>query len=447
MLTDAHDRLYGRLRLPESARRLAATCPLLLRLREVRMPNIPFASYPSFANVSRYEHSLGVAHLAWWWARRNGLDDDRGEALVLASLYHDAATPAFSHLFEEFLSRDRFDHESALADVLGARPSIDGGPQAQVFLGRHARLRDELGLRGSDERLMTATGIAALAIGAEPLGVAVHGDLDLDNIDNVIRATTAMGLYTDRDQAQVHPYDVAAALVWHDGQVKLAGGALPAVQTWQAMRRRLYRAILDSQREFVAQATIKWALDVCYRADPALSEPNAWTLTEPELVFLHLLRHPDSKRLMNRVRGGSLPNLLFSAWVEDLSPLLGADSAAVSDKLCAALSDAWRTDVYVSFNVDKRERAVRLPAAPASTLFDPPVDDAPAPGAAARPVDQTRGSKPGLLGAVGMLLHEVPERRGRPAPDVALAATRAALEDAFGPVIDALDTAWLGVRE
>jgi HD superfamily phosphohydrolase len=442
VLTDAHDRLYGRLRLPEVARRLAGTCPLLLRLREVRMPNIPFASYPSFANVSRYEHSLGVAHLAWWWARRNGLNDERGEALVLASLYHDAATPAFSHLFEEFLSRDNFHHESALADVLSGRPSLVGGAQAQVFLGRHPRLRDELAARDSDQPLMTATGIAALAVGKEPLGVALHGDLDLDNIDNVIRATTAMGLYSEMSQPPVHPYEVAESLIWHDGQVTLARDASDAVQRWKAMRRRLYSAILDNQTEFVAQATIKWALDACYEYDPALSEKNAWTLTEPELVFLHLLRNPTSKKLMDKVRGGPLPELLFSAWISDLTPLLTSGSAAVTDKLCAALSEAWRTDVYVSFNVDKREREIRLPPAPERTLFDlvPDANDRAPNGVPAA------AGKPGVLGAVGARVHDVRGRSGRPDPGEALAATRAALEDAFGPAVDALDTAWLGLR-
>src|SRR5215213_4390987 len=99
------DALYGRLELPAIVSRLATSDPLILRLREVRMPNIPFVSYPSFAGVTRFEHSLGVAHLAWWWAKRNRLSRDEAEALALAGLYHDAASPAFSHLFEEFLSR------------------------------------------------------------------------------------------------------------------------------------------------------------------------------------------------------------------------------------------------------------------------------------------------------------------------------------------------------
>ena len=53
------DRLYGKLELPDIAWDLATTCPVLLRLREIRMANIPFLTHPSFANVDRYEHPWG----------------------------------------------------------------------------------------------------------------------------------------------------------------------------------------------------------------------------------------------------------------------------------------------------------------------------------------------------------------------------------------------------
>jgi hypothetical protein len=446
MLSDTYDRLYGRLDLPDSARRLAATCPLLLRLREVRMPNIPFVTYPSFANVSRYEHSLGVAHLAWRWARKNGLSDERGEALVLASLYHDAATPAFSHLFEEFLSRRGFDHESALADVLGARPAVDGGSYAQVFVGRPPRLRDELARMSSREPLLTSTGVASIAVGEHPLGRAVHGDLDLDNIDNVIRATTAMGLSSDR---WLHPYEVAEALVYEDGEITLARDSADVVGRWRAMRRLLYRSILDSKPEFLAQATIKWAIEECYRDDTALSEPNAWCLTEPELLFGHLRQHKYARLLIDRVRLGTFPDLLFSAWVDDLTPLLGADSQNVTEKLCSSLADVWSTDAYVSFNVDKRERRIDLPSGPVRTLFDIDLDLRAEP--AAVPSEEgprpTRARKPGLLGGIGMRLRAVPGRSGSPNRDEALGRTRDVLEDAFGSGVSRLAGTWLGARK
>ena len=66
------DRIYGELKFPPLVWK-ALDCPGLLRLREVRMANIPFLSFPSFTGVTRYEHSLGVCHLAGLFAKNAGL--------------------------------------------------------------------------------------------------------------------------------------------------------------------------------------------------------------------------------------------------------------------------------------------------------------------------------------------------------------------------------------
>ena len=311
------DSLYGRLELPAIVSKLAASDPLILRLREVRMPNIPFVSYPSFAGVTRFEHSLGVAHLAWWWAKRNRLGRDEAEALALAGLYHDAASPAFSHLFEEFLSRNGFDHERALEDVLCARPTLYGGSHAQIFLGRASSLRPELARRQGDSKLLSATGIAKLSRGELGLGAVIHGEMDLDNIDNVIRAVRSMGL-DNKLAYSVDPYAVANALELDSGCLALASDSGHMVSNWKQLRRLLYNAIQGDEREFVSQTTIKWSIEEAYKVDEALHEADAWTLTEPELVYQHLRMHPKSRELIDRVRSGRLPELVASAWIPDL---------------------------------------------------------------------------------------------------------------------------------
>lgn len=394
-----HDRLYGQLELPSIARELASTCPLLIRLREVRMPNVPFLTFTSFANVSRYEHSLGVAHLAWWWARRNGLSREKSEAVTLGALYHDAATPAFSHLFEEFLSRSGFDHERKLSDILSASPQTDGGRHAQVFLGRGPRLRQTLSRLNSDEPLLTSTGVAAIATGTIPLGRIIHGDIDLDNIDNVIRATTAMGL-VKRDEA-VHPYEVASSLLLENDEIVLRQDADASLSKWRALRRKLYQAILDNQTEFRAQTTIKWALEECYHEAHDLHAERAWTLTEPELIHEHLLAYKRSGELIKMARSARFPKLVFSAWVTDVRALMGDGSEAKIAELRKHLSDIFCTDMYVNFYVDKRERRIKLPSSKEQTLFDIVREDVPEENT---PHCVQPEGVPGIIGAVGASL-------------------------------------------
>jgi hypothetical protein len=353
------DRLYGKIELPDIAWDLVETCPVLLRLREVRMSNIPFLTHPSFANVDRYEHSVGVAHLAWRWARSRKLDQDSSIALTLAALYHDGATPGYGHLFEEFLSRFGFDHERALGQLLEGSGETPGGYAAQVFLGRSCKLASILPRPTSSSSCLTRIGIADLAAGKGSLGCLIKGKMDFDNIDNVIRAASAMGLMTEKD---LHPYTVADAFEYEAGEVRIDPSKKFGLAAWGEIRQLLYDKILNNSYEFRAQSALKWAIEECALKQPRLCADNAWCLTDPMLTFEYLRREPFPRALVDCVRLGNPPELLCSAWLEDLSPLLGTNGEKRIAALRAEISSATNLEVYVNYYIDKRRRSLELPS-------------------------------------------------------------------------------------
>ena len=354
------DRLYGEIELPGIAQELARECPMLLRLREIRLPNVPLLTFPSYAGASRYEHSVGVAHLAWWWARRNRLAPPDAEALTLAALYHDAATPAFSHLFEEQLAAAGFDHESELAHTVATAGSVPGHRYAQIFLGRSARLRDEVETHSRSSTRLSIDGLYDLMTGADPLGVIVHGDIDLDNIDNTVRAATAMGL---DDAHLLKPLEIAAALEWDGKQVVLSATADGPIRSWRGARRAVYDNLLSSKTEFLAQTAVKWAIDLCSLDDDhgVLRSPRAWVMTEPELVFGHLRLVEESRRLIDDLRLGRLPEFVACAWHGDLRRFLRGGSSAVN-AFADRVTKALEVTCYANFYIDKRERSICLPS-------------------------------------------------------------------------------------
>lgn len=333
---------------------------MLLRLREVRLPNIPLLTFPSYAGTSRYEHSIGVAHLAWWWGRRNDLSSADAEALTLAALYHDAATPAFSHLFEEQLAAAGFDHESELSHTVATSGSVPGHRFAQIFLGESARLRDEVETHPNQSARLSIDGLYDLMTGSDPLGAIVHGDIDLDNIDNTVRAATAMGL---DGSERLRPLEIAAAMEWDGGQVVLSSTADGPIRSWRGARRAVYDNLLSSKAEFLSQTAVKWAIDLCSLHDghQVLRRPEAWVLTEPELIFEHLRLVDESKRLIDDLRLGRLPDLVACAWHSDLRHFVREGSRAVR-AFSHRVTEALGVECYVNFYVDKRERAIRLPA-------------------------------------------------------------------------------------
>lgn len=442
---DFSDRLYGAIDLPSVAIDLAATCPLLLRLREVRMPNIPFHTYPSFAGVSRYEHSLGVAHLAWRWSRRNGLAEDTGTALTVAALYHDAATPAFSHLYEEFLTQRGFDHESELCRIITGNAAIPGASLGQVFLGRAAKLNEYLPYTNGSS-LLCRTGIASIVSGHSPLSPVVSGDIDLDNIDNVLRAVSAMGLA--RGAEMPHPYSIADTLVWEGGSVRLGPNSSPAVSRWRQLRRRLYRAILGNELEFRSQTSLRWAIETASVQDASLTDASAWTLTEPELVHEHLRLVGMARFLVDRVRMSMPPRLLFSAWTDDMSPLLRRDGGDSISRFSKRLNDLTNGLTYANFYVDKRERPIRIAPSFQKSLFDDDQEGSVELLANESTVGVQHSGISGLVGAVYITNAAVghptgaSSRQGFRAPE--LREIVAALRDELAIEPSNISSSWLG---
>ncbi|CAB4413906.1 unnamed protein product [Rhizophagus irregularis] len=87
------------------------------RLRSIKQLGTFYYVYPG-ASHNRFEHSLGVAHLAHSLAKRIGCDEKDLKCVTLAALCHDLGHGPFSHLFEEFIKKTRTDrikwkHEEA----------------------------------------------------------------------------------------------------------------------------------------------------------------------------------------------------------------------------------------------------------------------------------------------------------------------------------------------
>src|SRR5881275_1181424 len=94
------DALYGPINLDGAILDLIRQ-PIVQRLRHVRLSNIDSVCIPGISNISRYEHSLGVAFLASQVGFNSTLSTDDSLVLQAASLIHDSAITPFGHLAEE----------------------------------------------------------------------------------------------------------------------------------------------------------------------------------------------------------------------------------------------------------------------------------------------------------------------------------------------------------
>jgi HD superfamily phosphohydrolase len=97
------DPIYGYINITEEDKKLIDT-PYLQRLRRVRQLPLADYVYPSAVHT-RFEHSLGVAHLAMNIMINLPVEIEEDEAKIVrfASLLHDIGHGPFSHLFEVIL--------------------------------------------------------------------------------------------------------------------------------------------------------------------------------------------------------------------------------------------------------------------------------------------------------------------------------------------------------
>jgi hypothetical protein len=137
--------------------------PALQRLRYIKQLGFSYLVYPG-ANHTRFEHSLGTMFLADIAGRRFGLSEGERTLVVCAALLHDIGHGPFSHasepLMQEFLHRTHDSIDTIVQEKQGSLLRSSGVDP------------DEL---------------CALVKGKHELSGIIHGDLDVDRMDYLLR--------------------------------------------------------------------------------------------------------------------------------------------------------------------------------------------------------------------------------------------------------------------
>lgn len=354
-------------------------CPGLLRLRDVRMANNQFVAFPAFASTTRYEHSLGVCYLASICAKSIGLSEKDTIELMIACLYHDVGTPPFAHAMEEVLqAKFGFDHEQNLKNlIMGTTDDFDGD-LAQIFLGEGLKLKSICQSKKGRLLGLDVHRIAKIATGdkEEYLSPLISGNgMDLDNIDNIIRASTAMGLLHSEEECLA--ITLAKSFVLENGQIFYNGLQLSEIHRWQEIRDIQYSAIYESIEDFSYQTMIKKAIQLLLEDDDNTKkiEKNAWRLTDSSITHEYLLRHKKSRDIMIRVllckpyyclgilyiQGNFVSRYINShlAEIELLTSEYFAKIMGISEK---KLNSINTNAVVANFFPDKRKRQIKSKA-------------------------------------------------------------------------------------
>ncbi|MFB6111162.1 MAG: HD domain-containing protein [Halobacteriaceae archaeon] len=197
------DSVHDYIELSDVAEALLDT-PLVQRLRHVKQLSTVRLVYPS-ANHTRFEHSLGVYHLADRALENLGIRGQDARAVRAAAILHDVGHGPYGHQTEPVIRRRLGRHH----DEVG--PLLNGGPVASVL---------------ADYGLDPAR-VSRLVAGESELGQLVAGELDVDRMDYLVRDAHHTGVpYGTIDHGRV-----VRALRVVDGDLALAAGNVPTAES------------------------------------------------------------------------------------------------------------------------------------------------------------------------------------------------------------------------
>jgi HD superfamily phosphohydrolase len=346
------DALYGDVQFDSVIADLIA-CPLVQRLRQVRLSNIDSISMPGISSITRYEHALGAAYLATQTGLWRSLSDEDRLLLQAAALIHDTAITPFGHLAEEalaYLDTD-FDHEKKWSVLIAGSDSSDiGGSNLQLFLGHRAGLQEWVYKAFGKAEFLTS--IVGTINARGKFGKLIAGEMDLDNLDNVSRIAHHMGLDKDRKL----PQRIARSIVGvtPEGTPMLSDHALPLVDQWLECRRLVYERLMLSTSDFVGKIMLLFAAVTAFKTG-RLSLQD-WKMYDSE--FVSRLSSADEKDISETVKRWLLGDL----W--DLAPLLWMQSnlpkySAIYEFSQVLSRELGRTSFAYRIK-DKRTRSVNL---------------------------------------------------------------------------------------
>lgn len=224
------DEIHGTLEFDTLEEKLIDSGPFQ-RLRRIRQMSVTNLVYPG-ANHSRFEHSLGTAHLSSVIASLLGLDEDTVRKVKLYGLLHDIGHTAFSHEGEDVVKGRIGDHEE-----LGRKRITKGEIADIISENYHPKEIADLG--------------------KSPYGSIISSDIGADRMDYLKRDALNTGVaygIIDIDR-------IVHTLRMEKGELCIGEGGLEAAEYLLIARFMMFSAVYMHHTVRIATAMLYRAIE------------------------------------------------------------------------------------------------------------------------------------------------------------------------------------------
>ena len=250
-----NDTIHGSFEIDGVREDLLAT-PEFNKLSHIKQLGLAHLVFPG-AHHTRFEHSLGVSHLAGRMASSLDLDPHERMTVEVAGMLHDVGHGPYSHTLEHIL------HERGGADHMHITEGIITGDyeilsdDEQRILGNRRTVPEILESHGIDPQEVASLihgpdaggkernlfhwgeGAESFESADHTLANLVHGPVDCDQMDYLLRDAHFTGVrhgIIDHDR-------LIQCLTRHSGDIAVTEGGLSALEGMMTARALMYSAV------------------------------------------------------------------------------------------------------------------------------------------------------------------------------------------------------------
>jgi len=238
------DPIYGYVYITEEEREVIDSFPVQ-RLRRLRQLAGAEFVYPS-ANHTRFEHSVGVMHLAGLLSENPNLSpyfsEDERRMIRIAALLHDVGHGPFSHVFEHLLIK-----------FLGKTHE-----DMNLWVIQKSELGDILSSLGYDPKTLSKLSVGWLQKeGKAFLDQILRSAVDVDKLDFIVRDT----YHTGAQYGYVDIFRIIHTLDLIGENLAVDIGALSALESFMLARVESFKSIYFHRVSRAAQIMIVNAME------------------------------------------------------------------------------------------------------------------------------------------------------------------------------------------
>ena len=273
--------------------------PVFQRLRGIRQLALASLVYPG-ATHTRFEHSLGVAHVAGRMARQLELDPDSQKLVRHAALLHDVGHGPFSHISEEVL------------EVLNTgTPSGSSLPIHEVIGHRIIRSDEQIGRHVSPTYAEKILGVLTGSAETTVLTQIITGPADADKQDYLLRDSAACGVeYGAYDIDRLHN-TLCAIKDDYDTYMAFTHGGIEALEQFVLAKYYMNSQVYSHRVRRITDAMILRALQLGTEVDQLAFLRDAFLYSNDDDYLRHYLSC-DDLRIVSEARSSSWSGTWFA---------------------------------------------------------------------------------------------------------------------------------------